>query len=312
MNFNLVPKASDLATLTQKKGLKPLIIADSHVVDIHGLPFEAPLFTFPMGEIHKNRETKASLEDALLKHGIDSKSCIVGYGGGVALDLAGFIAATLHRGLFFASIPTTLLAMCDACLGGKNGLNTPYGKNLIGTIHHPEVICIDSHYLTTLDEHQLKSGEAEMIKHALLSDPTLLEKPITDELIVRNLEIKRSFVEGGADWRHCLNFGHTVGHALEALSGYRLSHGSAVLKGMWIEVLLGPMQNPDVIAPYLDTSPIPYSVDAIWEQMLRDKKCENGEVFCSTIKKPGSPIARYLVTKEALADVLSDAHHQRS
>ena len=185
MNFNLVPSARSLASYIEEKGLKPLIIADAHVIDIHELPFEASLFTFPAGEIHKSRETKASLEDALLRHGIDSKSCIVGYGGGVALDLAGFIAATLHRGLAFASIPTTLLAMCDACLGGKNGLNTPYGKNLIGTIHHPEVICIDSHYLTTLDEHQLRSGKAEMIKHALLAAPELLEEPITRELIVR-------------------------------------------------------------------------------------------------------------------------------
>lgn len=255
------------------------------------------MVTFPSGEDSKCRSVKARIEDEILAIGIDRSTCIVGYGGGVALDLAGFIAATLHRGLHLAFIPTTLLAQVDACLGGKNGINTPFGKNLIGTIHHPEIICIDTSYLETLSEDQIRQGSAEMIKHALLADPTLLGEPLSRALILRNLEIKQSFIEGRRD---CLNFGHTVAHAIEALSSYTISHGNAVLKGMWVESILSGCEPLDSL-----DSEIPYSAKELFAAMRTDKKCMGGVVQISSLLAPGEPGPLMPITEEMLERAMS-------
>lgn len=309
MNSFLLRNSQELELFIQKKDWQPIIVADERVAHLYGAPIHAPMITFPSGEVHKNRDTKAELENRLLELGISQATCIVGFGGGVALDMAGFIAATLHRGVHLTFIPTTLLAMVDASLGGKNGVNTPFGKNLIGTVYHPEAIAIDTSYLHTLGKLEITCGTAEMIKHALLADPAMLQmlEPIDYELIVRNLMIKRSFIEKGDHRRHCLNFGHTIGHALEALSSYALPHGLAILKGMWVEALLSSCEDLETIGPYVDKTPIDYSADEIWEYLSRDKKSVRGIPHIVALKKIGEPRPLYPITKEALADVLSYA-----
>lgn len=289
----------EIEAFVRSTGWSPIVISDQRVIDLHGPPLQAPTVTFEPGEASKCRAVKAKLEDAILSFGVDQKTCIIGYGGGVALDLAGFIAATLHRGVHFACVPTTLLAQVDACLGGKNGVNTPLGKNLIGTIHHPEAICIDTKYLQTLSQEQLSQGSAEMIKHALLADPSLLGQPVTRELILRNLEIKQAFIKGRRD---CLNFGHTIAHAIEVLSGYTISHGAAVLKGMWVEARLSGCEELD----FLDQE-IPYKARELFAVMQQDKKCAGKVVRISSLLAPGHPGPLMPITEEMLAYALSDA-----
>jgi 3-dehydroquinate synthase len=215
---------------------------------------DAHLATFPAGESHKSRETKAALEDRLFELGAGREAAIVAVGGGVTGDLAGFTAATWHRGIAVVQVPTTLLAMCDAALGGKTGVDLAGGKNLVGAFHQPSAIYADVEVLATLPETDYRCGFAEMVKSAVIADADLfgaleddreaLARRDPDRLeraIERCLRIKAEVVagderEGGR--RAILNFGHTVAHALESASGYSIPHGHAVSLGMVVEATL--------------------------------------------------------------------------
>jgi len=208
------------------------------------------LVTIPEGESSKTRQTKETIENHLLEAGFGRDSCLIAIGGGVISDLGGFTAATFCRGIPLIIIPTTLLSMVDACIGGKNGVNTPHGKNLIGTFYPPKLVLIDTELLNPLPEQQLRNGMSELIKHALIADKELFETienhlerwihhPNTLENgIHRSCEIKKQIVEQDPEeknLRKILNFGHTIGHALEKVSFYTLSHGEAVAIGMILE-----------------------------------------------------------------------------
>lgn len=191
------------------------------------------------GEISKTREEKARIEDLLLEKKIGKDGHIVALGGGSLLDLAGFVAATYMRGIRLSFIPTTLLAMVDAAIGGKVAVNTCFAKNSIGTFYNPEKIFIHTPFLNTLPEKEIRSGKAEMLKHGLIKDATyfheVLSLKISNKLILRSIEIKQQVVKEDPfdkDSRRILNFGHTLGHALEMRSNYKISHGEAVLIGM--------------------------------------------------------------------------------
>ena len=205
---------------------------------------------FPPGEKSKSREMKAKLEDQLLTAGFDRQSCIVAMGGGVSLDLAGFVAATFKRGLASIYFPTSLLAQVDAAIGGKTGINTEAGKNLIGAFHMPRAVLIDPSLTLSLPRAEWQNGLAEMVKHAVIGDGVLfssmerlaldLRQPtrIPPEMMRRSLEMKialvrEDYLEQGA--RAWLNLGHTVGHGLEGASGYRMAHGLAVALGLFVE-----------------------------------------------------------------------------
>ena len=213
------------------------------------------VLTIPTGERHKTRESWARLTDELLAAGFGRDSTVVALGGGVVGDLAGFVAATFMRGIPVVQLPTTLLAMIDSSVGGKTGVDTPAGKNLVGAFHPPSLVISDPAALATLPPEQLRSGLAEAIKHGVIADeryfervvadlPTLLAQPSGPGmlgLISRSVEIKADVVarderEGGL--RKTLNFGHTLGHAIESESGYRLLHGEAVAIGMVLESVL--------------------------------------------------------------------------
>ncbi len=209
------------------------------------------------GEAHKTRESWARLTDDLLSAGHGRDSAIIALGGGVVGDLAGFVAATYMRGIPFVQVPTTLLAMLDASVGGKTAVDTPAGKNLVGAFHRPAAVIVDPAVLGTLPARELRGGLAEAIKHGMIADAAYLDlirhslatllgaeghrSRLMAELITRSIEIKSDVVEGDereAGRRRILNFGHTLGHAIEALSGYTLLHGEAVAIGMALEAEL--------------------------------------------------------------------------
>ncbi len=234
------------------------VISDSHVSSLYshnvakrlgqlGLGVEE--ISFPAGETHKTRETKAKIEDTLLERGFGKNSCFIALGGGVTLDLVGFVAATYCRGVPFVSLPTSLLAMVDASIGGKTGVNTPCGKNLIGAFSLPSWVWIDPDFLRTLPPQEWKNGWVEIIKIAAVLSArffVVLEHiplPIRDEqpmepIITHSCSLKQSVVEEDPydrGKRQLLHFGHTVGHGLEGFFSYQISHGQAVAVGMLLE-----------------------------------------------------------------------------
>ena len=203
----------------------------------------------PDGDASKSLRQTAKLYQALLAHGADRTSALVALGGGVVGDLTGFAAATFLRGIPFVQVPTTLLAMVDASVGGKTGVNLPEGKNLVGAFHQPRLVAIDTDTLRSLPPRELSAGFAEIVKHAAIWDAELfaqlereadalraLDPEVLIPVIERNVRIKAEVVsrdEREAGLRMLLNFGHTIAHALEAMYGYRnLLHGEAVAIGM--------------------------------------------------------------------------------
>ena len=239
------------------------VIADSHVAKLYGdrlvaacrdATLHADLFTFPAGEWNKTRETWAALSDRLLAARFDRESAVVALGGGVTGDVAGFVAATYLRGVPYVQIPTTLLAMIDSSIGGNTGVDVPAGKNLLGAFHQPRLVIADLGVLASLSPPQLAAGMAEAVKHGVVADAAyfeLLERdhaavrqhdPATLERVVaRSVEIKAGIVaqdEREAGLRAVLNFGHTVGHALEATTKFEVLHGEAVAIGMAVEARL--------------------------------------------------------------------------
>lgn len=222
------------------------------------------LLSFPAGETYKTRETKAALEDQLSQRLCGRDTCLIALGGGVVLDMVGFLAATYCRGLPVIYLPTTLLAMVDASLGGKTGVNTPYGKNLVGTISSPCSVFLDLDTLQTLPQFEWRNGLVEMVKHALIRDASQFEAlhqfkyEVSDglsEVIFKNVLIKKEIVEEDEKeqgLRQLLNLGHTIGHAIETIEDYRLSHGEAVAMGLvvegYISMCLGLFKEADLLA----------------------------------------------------------------
>lgn len=215
----------------------------------------AELLDFDDREECKTRETWAALTDRMLELRLGRDSCVIAVGGGVTGDVAGFVAATYMRGLPFVQVPTTLLAMIDASVGGKTGVDTDAGKNLVGAFHAPTVVVIDPAALHTLPVLQLRSGLAEAVKHGAILDAAYfrwledhadellaLDAAALAHLIARSVELKAAVVSSDPlekGRRAILNFGHTVGHALEHSSGFTMPHGFAVSIGMCIEASLG-------------------------------------------------------------------------
>jgi len=216
--------------------------------------WEGTALTFPEGERSKTRETWSRLTDELLRLGFGRDSALVALGGGVAGDLAGFVAATYMRGIPFLQVPTTLLAMLDASVGGKTGVDTAQGKNLIGAFHPPVAVVADPLVLATLPDREYRAGLAEAVKHGLIadreyfgwietsSDALVRRDPATlEHLVQRSVEIKAEVVgedEREAGRRAILNAGHTVAHALEQATEFRLPHGEAVGLGLVAEAAL--------------------------------------------------------------------------
>lgn len=239
------------------------VISDSHVAKLYGdavvaqvsdIGGRAELFTFPAGEWNKTRETWASLSDRMLAAHFGRDCAVIALGGGVVGDVAGFLAATYLRGVPHVQVPTSLLAMIDSSIGGKTGVDVPAGKNLLGAFHQPRLVAADLSLLGSLPPVQLSAGLAEAVKHGVIADAeyfTFLERDYAailakhgaalERVVRRSLEIKAAVVaedEREAGRRAILNFGHTIGHAIEATAKYEALHGEAVAIGMVYEARL--------------------------------------------------------------------------
>jgi len=242
----------------------------------------ADLVTFPRGEAAKTRATKQRIEDRLLVLGAGRDSAILALGGGVTGDLAGFVAATWQRGVPLVQLPTTLLAMVDAAIGGKTAINLPRGKNLVGAIHQPHAVYADIATLKTLPDAIFRDGIAEIVKGGAIADAGLFRwleanvKPLLTrcravviDVVERSVRVKARVVrrdERESGRRAILNFGHSIGHALESVSGYALSHGRAVAIGIaveaWLAVQQGslPESHAQRIVALLDSFGLPTAV----------------------------------------------------
>ncbi len=293
---------------------KVALLSDRNVASFWLKPAEAVLkragFTthtilIPPGEESKSQKILGNVWDRVLTFGIDRDSALVAVGGGVVGDLAGFAAATLLRGIALVQVPTSLVAQVDSAIGGKTGLNRPLGKNLVGAFHQPRLVVIDPDLLATLPERELRSGLAEVIKYGYLLAPELLAQlravgdleslrnhpEVIDQLVVRCATLKAELVqkdERETGQRALLNFGHTVGHALEAADGYRnLLHGEAVAIGMvaasFLAVDLGvaPATLPAELSELLERFGLPHATSLAPATVLpylgHDKKRRGGK-----------------------------------
>lgn len=246
-------------------GKKAAVVTNPTVAELYLAPVKASLeragvdvvvVTVPDGEAYKTLETAGDIHGALIENGLDRTSCVVTLGGGVVGDMAGFCAATYMRGIDFVQVPTTLEAQVDASVGGKTAVDHASGKNMIGAFHQPRLVYIDTETLTSLPKRDVRSGLAEVIKHGLIRDKELVaflddkmervadlevDPDELDWLIARNCRIKAGVVEADETekgLREILNYGHTIGHAIESASDFRLRHGEAIALGMMAEAEL--------------------------------------------------------------------------
>jgi 3-dehydroquinate synthase len=263
------------------------------------------LISISAGEISKTRETWSHITDELLGAQFGRDSAVIALGGGVIGDIAGFVAATYLRGIPVVQVPTTLLAMVDASIGGKTGVDTAHGKNLVGAFHPPQAVVADVDTLATLPARERQSGVAEMVKHGFIADATYVERlthtdfdaPLSanawTSLVLRSVEIKGAAVaadERESGIRKTLNFGHTIGHAIEHLLAYTLPHGHCVAIGMVVEARLAAALAlcdsalPTQIARVLERVGLPTTIphaltpEAILSGARHDKKVRRGHV----------------------------------
>ena len=277
----------------------------------------APLVTFAGGERRKNRGTKERLEDSLLRAGAGRDAVLVAVGGGLVSDLTGFTAGTLMRGVPYVNLPTTLLALVDASIGGKTAVNTPAGKNLVGLFHPPLAVLGALDLLDTLPPREFRSGLAECLKHGAGLDADLLawmaerspeglrrDREALLHLVATSSALKCGVVDEDpterTGRRNILNLGHTLGHAIELLSGYRVSHGSAVAAGLCWEgacaVVQGYLPRTELetllraVRPYR-FPPLWLSADsaAVFEAAAHDKKNTKGQVAYVPLAAVGRP-----------------------
>lgn len=231
----------------------PIVVTDENVAKFHldritqTLGGDAKSVIIPAGEEHKNLETVSHLWNSFLQNGLDRKSTVIALGGGVIGDLSGFAASTYMRGIQWVGVPTTLLSMVDASMGGKTGFDLPEGKNLIGSFYPPKLVLADPGLLLTLTEREFVSGMAEVVKHGIISEPELFElckrgmgwvKQNLEEIVKRAMAVKIKVIEEDPyerGIRAALNLGHTVGHAVELVSRFELRHGEAIAIGMMAE-----------------------------------------------------------------------------
>ena len=322
------------------KSAKAGIVTDSHVGGLHlqglekslrGAGFETITATVPAGEQHKTMSMLLPMYDRFLSARIERSTPIIALGGGVVGDMTGFLAATILRGVPFVQAPTTLLAMVDASVGGKTGVDHVVGKNLIGAFHQPIAVLADPQVLATLPVRELQNGLAECIKHDLIRDAeafaTLDEKidlalkldmGVLSELVAHNLAIKARVVEADPfekGERAHLNFGHTFGHAIESVSNFSYSHGQSVALGMcaaaYVSQKLGYIGAADyerivstIRKAGLPTGGLRVDVAKVCDAMAFDKKVKEGRIRLVLLEKVGRAMVRQDVAGELIREAV--------
>ncbi|MEV9639117.1 3-dehydroquinate synthase [Mammaliicoccus sciuri] len=321
---------ADLINSTDKIG----IIADSHVAELH-LPLlknalartgrEISVKIVPGGESCKSSDVYVDCQSFLLTEGFTRNSLLIAFGGGACGDLTGFVAATFMRGIRFIQCPTTVLAH-DSAVGGKTAINMPEGKNMVGAFHQPAAVLFDTDVFKTLPASEMRSGMAELIKHAFISDAVWTEQLLVEEQfstpsiewleseLMQGIHVKAQIV-GEDEFEHStrkfLNFGHTFGHAVEAASGYgKLSHGECVMIGMGYAFLLSEKHgdiSADFTNQYLQFAkqngytfePVfSYSFDELLSYMQKDKKASFGKMNFVMLKEIGQPFVKEITTEQ--------------
>ena len=312
------------------------ILTDDNVGPLHAARVQRALaqagidsfvHAFPAGESHKTLHSVESIYRALSEHGLERTSAVIAVGGGVVGDVGGFAAATYLRGVPFVQVPTTLLAMADSSIGGKVGVDTPFGKNLVGAFKQPELVVMDAQFLRTLPPVEVRCGYAEIVKAALIAGgepyrrvqagvplPAQLGGDIDSKLIetlLDAIELKRAVVEEDPfekGRRALLNLGHTFGHGIEAWSRFAVKHGEAVSLGMVCAVRLSRSLGlcdaalADEVAGLLAAAGLPVAlpaidVDAVWQLMQSDKKKRGGRLRFIVLSAPGNVFASGEVTE---------------
>jgi len=334
----LLSEAGPRILATGLKG-RAAIITDSNVAPHFLAKVEASLkesrydltsHLFPAGEGSKSMTEVEKISRELIQAGHDRSSFIVALGGGVTGDLAGFVAAVFYRGIPFVQIPTTIVSQVDSAVGGKTGVNTPEGKNLIGTFHQPRLVLTDPETLLTLPGREFREGFAEVIKHAAIRDEAMLadleqldplNQNVPAGLIARNVAIKARVVEEDeqetSGTRALLNFGHTIGHGIEASVPYgTLLHGEAISLGIRAALQLSEdhaglaREASDRILKILAHFHLPLTLPAeiptslILEKLSRDKKFSRGKKTFILLDRLGNGITCATIPTEAIAPAI--------
>jgi 3-dehydroquinate synthase len=308
------------------------LFADRVQESLASADFQPTLITIPAGEKSKTLEQAGAICDRMIAAGVDRQSFVVGLGGGVIGDISGFVAAIYHRGIPHVQIPTTLLAMVDSSIGGKTGVNTRDGKNLIGAIHHPSLVIDDLDVLKSLPRREFNQGFAEIVKHAVIADVKMFrtlqsrqagEAPALQGLIKRNIEIKSRIVakdeHDRTGQRALLNFGHTVGHAIERAGDYRkFLHGEALSLGIIAACAvsikkagLAPDQR-DAIGDLLGRFELPTTLPKnfprkkIFDALKFDKKFEGGKIRFVVTPRIGAAHLANDVTLDDIREAIQD------
>lgn len=323
---------------------RAFIVCDSNVVhpygraaqrSLHAAGIEMGLFTFPAGEASKTLATATILYEWLAERRVERRDVIVAVGGGVVGDLAGYVAATFLRGIRVVQVPTSLTAMVDSSIGGKTGVDLPIAKNMVGAFHHPSMVLADVSALRTLPERALREGWAEAVKHGLALEAGLvdlyeehadalqsLDPELTTHAVAWNAAVKARIVSAdereASGLRQLLNYGHTIGHGLEAAAGYdAYLHGEAVAIGMTGAARLGMLEGvtpPELVerqasliarfglpSAYMGVEP-----EAILEAMSRDKKTTAGQISWVLLDGVGSSRAHRGIAPERVAGVVRE------
>lgn len=299
------------------------IYAETALESLRANGFQPTLCQIPDGEEYKTLDTVADLYRQFLDAGLERKNPVISLGGGVTGDITGFAAATYLRGVPFVQIPTSLLAMVDASVGGKTGVDLPQGKNLAGAFKQPELVIIDAAALNTLPTVEFRSGLAEVVKHGIIASPTLFNALNTGNftlpwMLAEAVKVKTAVVQEDPfeqGRRAVLNLGHTFGHAFELLSDFQLRHGEGVAMGLAcaarLSVELGhaSADTADAIIALLQRLDLPvnhpaYPVDAVWQAMGADKKKKAGKLRFVLPRSVGDVDIFADVPESAVKDVL--------
>ena len=316
---DLLPNLRHLAGITGDIAL----VSDSNVAPLYAAQIgkTAVSITVPAGEKHKTLDTVRYIYDQLLAAGVDRKCTIVALGGGVVGDMAGFAAASYLRGVPFVQCPTSLLAMVDASVGGKTGVDMPQGKNLVGAFKQPTAVLADISTLQTLPREEFAAGMAEAIKHSLLDTRFKLNDHADDlqSLVSNAIQVKRDVVQEDPfeqGRRATLNLGHTFGHAIEQVSGYAIRHGEGVAMGLMLAANLSarlgycaPSLQDEVeqllIAHALPTRvPSEFATSDLYEAMWTDKKKAAGKLHFILLRAIGDAFVTGDVEKTAVLQTI--------
>ncbi|MBI4633888.1 MAG: 3-dehydroquinate synthase [Deltaproteobacteria bacterium] len=322
-------------------GARYAIISDSSVSPLHGEAFlkklhdaglNVSLMEFPAGEHSKNINTVLDIAARMLASGVDRKCALIALGGGVVGDIVGFIASVYMRSLPYIQVPTTLVGQVDSSIGGKTAIDLREGKNLLGTFYQPSAVFIDLKFLETLPEREFNNGLAEIIKYGIIDDEGLfglLEKEMPavkkrkggfpEHIVERCCRIKKNLVEideRDQGIRHFLNFGHTIGHAIEAASEYAFTHGEAISLGMKAAARISgrlhglPLQDRERIENLISQAGLPtrlperIATDDIIARLKTDKKKDGDTIHFVFLHKIGSPLINGGVTEAVVRETI--------